>query len=173
MKPTQNGDAAAEQKSLAQQPLLLVMPVQIEALPVLKQKVAGLNVSELNEALDTVGTVHSTRFVILEDEQGKWAKLIVVAIFDGTVDAYIAAFARELRDQFNELFKAVSDHPKLPVEENVQAFIDYVKSHDVPSANGQSYRANPGLTALDIWEAMSRDTAAPDLRRLSVTHERD
>ena len=120
-----------------------------------------------------MGTVHSTRFVILEDEHGQWAKLIVVAIFDGSVDAYIAAFARELRDEFNALFQFVEDHPPLPVEKNVEEFIKYVKTHDVPSANGQSYRANPGLTALDIWEAMSRDAAAPDIERLSVTHERD
>jgi hypothetical protein len=151
--------------TLAQQPLLLVMPVDVTRLDELRARLLGLPVDALNLALDRVGTVHSTRFVILEDEERLWAKLIVVAIYDGTVPHYIAAFARELRGAFNLLFQFVVDHPPLPVEDHVKEFIDYVEAHDVKSANGQSYRANPGVTALDIWEAISRDDGAPVLER--------
>jgi hypothetical protein len=163
MSPPQSGQSVGAPDSLAQQPLLLVMPVVIERLEELKATVKGLPVAALNMALDRVGTVHSTRFVILEDEQGRWAKLIVVAIYDGTVPHYISAFARELKLAFNTLFEFVADKPPLPVEDHVDEFIAYVESHDVPSANGETYRANPGLTVLDIWETMSRGAAAPVL----------
>jgi hypothetical protein len=141
--------------TLAQEPLLLVMPVKLDKLGELKQKLLALKAGGgLADALDRVGTVHSTRFVILE-EPG-WAKLIVVAIYDGTPESYIGAFARELSLPFNMLFECVSDAPPLPVERNVQTFVDYVKAHDVKSFSGENYLANPGLTVLDIWEEMVR-----------------
>jgi hypothetical protein len=156
--------------TLAQQPLLLVMPVDMERLDDLKATIERLPQAALNAALDMVGTVHSTRFVILEGEDRAWAKLIVVAIYDGTAEAYIAAFARQLRKAFNDLFPFVLDHPTLPVEENVREFIDYVDTHDVKPVGGRTYLANPGLTVLDIWEAMSRNASTPDIARMNHDH---
>ena len=127
--------------------------------------------ARLNAALDKVGTVHSTRFVILDEDQGASAKLIVVAIYDGTADDYIGAFARQLRDAFNRLLPFISDYPEgESVEEHVQEFTDYVKAHDVKPVHGRTYLANPGLTVLDIWEAMSRKTSTPDIRRMNHDH---
>ena len=140
-----------------QEPLTLVMPVKLDRLQELKIALQGLAkpkaAAQLDRALDTVGTVHNTRFVIIEDEAGQWAKLIVVALYDGSVEHYIGAFARELNHQFNGLFEFIEDAPPTPVNENVGKFIDYVKARDVKPENGRSYRAYPGLTALDIFEA--------------------
>jgi hypothetical protein len=154
-----------------QEPLMLVMPVKPGQAPALK---AALNAlarppasAHLEDALDKVGTVHSTRFVVLEDEEGAWAKLIVVALFDGSVEDYIAAFARELKHEFNALFTFVvdtPDKPTPPVENDVDRFVQYVVNRNVPPANGQSYSAYPGLTALDIFEATRPpDDGAPTL----------
>ncbi len=146
------------------------MPIEIEQLDKLRMTIEGLPQERLNAALDMVGTVHSTRFVILEGEDRAWAKLIVVAIYDGTADDYIAAFANRLRDAFNTLFPFISDHPTLDVEDNVQEFIDYVKSHDVRPVGERTYLSNPGLTVLDIWESMSRRTSTPNITRMNHDH---
>src|SRR5215217_6735498 len=88
-----------------QRPLMLVMPVAIARLDELKTELQILEDPKANAlltgALDKVGLVHFTRFVLLEDVAQGWAKLIVDAIFDGPVPAYIAAFARELNWIFN------------------------------------------------------------------------
>jgi hypothetical protein len=157
--------------TLAQQPLLLVMPVDMERLDELRATIEGLPQDLLNAALDRVGTVHSTRFVILEGEDRAWAKLIVVAIYDGSAEDYIGAFAHQLNRSFNALLPFVSDYPEnTKVEEHVQFFTDYVEAHDVKPVGGRTYLANPGLTVLDIWEAMSRNASTPDLRRMNHDH---
>jgi hypothetical protein len=156
--------------SLAQQPLLLVMPVDMARLDELRATIEGLPQDRLNAALDSVGTVHSTRFVILEDDEGAWAKLIVVAIYDGTAKDYIEAFARQLSLAFNRLFDFVSDAPRTPVEQNVDEFFKYVDAHDVKPVLGRTYLANPGLTVLDIWEAMSRTASTPNIARMNHDH---
>jgi len=143
-----------------QEPLMLVMPVKPGRTDELK---AALNMlaapgpaKALEDKLDKVGTVHSTRFVVLEDGDRASAKLIVLALFDGSVRDYIAAFARELDDQFNLLFRFVvdtPDKPRSPVRDDVDRFVAYVENRDVKPANGQTYSAYPGLTALDLYEA--------------------
>jgi hypothetical protein len=148
-----------------QQPLMLVMPVVPERLPALRTTLRALDQEHITRALDRVGTVHATRFVVLEDDAGGWAKLIVVATFDGSVEDYIAAFARELSREFNVLFGFVADtedKPSPPVEDDVERFTRYVHNRNVRPANGRTYSAYPGLTALDIYEATRpRHDAAP------------
>jgi hypothetical protein len=143
-----------------QEPLMLVMPVEpgrTEALKAALRTLAEPEPAKVLEAkLDKVGTVHSTRFVVLEGDNGDSANLIVLALFDGSVRDYIAAFARELDDHFNLLFQFVADtpdKPRPPVSRDVERFITYVENRDVKPANGQTYSAYPGLTALDIYEA--------------------
>jgi hypothetical protein len=153
-------DSETQTEQVIQVPLTLVLPVkpgQTEALKAaLLQLAKPEQNQELEDALNRVGTVHSTRFVVLEDDQGKWAKLLVIALYDGTVHDYIAAFARELNKQFNLLFGFIEDtpdKPSIPVNKDVDRFVAYVENRDVKPTNGQTYRAYPGLTALDIYEA--------------------
>ena len=159
---------AAQTKDV-QEPLMLVMPVKAGATAALRMALQQLaqedRAKRLEDTLDRVGTVHSTRFVILED--GDSAKLIVVAVFDGTMEDYIAAFARELDEQFNLLFRFIEDtpdKPREPVRDHVEPFQQYVANRNVPPANGRTYSAYPGLTALDIYEATRpREDGAPAL----------
>jgi hypothetical protein len=153
-----------------QQPLTLVMPIEFERVEELRATLRKPEVSAISQAaLERVGTVHSSRFVILQDDDQRWAKLLVIAIFDGAVEDYIEAFARELNMVFNALFRFVietEDKPTLPVEGDVETFINYVKGRNVPPAGGRTFSAYPGLTALDIYEAARpRHDAAPATRR--------
>lgn len=155
-----------------QQPLTLVMPVAMEHLDRLKATLRNPAVVQRSPlALDKVGTVHASRFVILEDEgeDPQWAKLLVIAIFDGSFEAYIEAFAREMRDIFNGLLACVvdtEDKPNLPVENDVEGLMRYVRNRNVGPASGQSYSAYPDLSALDIYEATrARRDLAPTLGR--------
>ncbi len=138
-----------------QQPLTLVMPVAFEGVGRLRELLLRPDVQDVSSrALDKVGTVQSTRFVILEDSVNEWAKLAVIATFDGPLDAYIAAFAREMTSVFNGLLRFVEDWPPdRLVQDNVAQFVQYVIEHDIRPANGRTYRANPNLTVLDIHEA--------------------
>jgi hypothetical protein len=138
-----------------QVPLTLVMPVKEGKTEELKRTLMALALPEnavpLEKALTKVGTVHNTRFVVLED--GDRAKLLVIALYDGSPEDYIAAFARELNVQFNLLFDFVADAPTRPVEQHVDEFTEYVIARDVKPPSARSYRAYPGLSALDIVEA--------------------
>jgi hypothetical protein len=148
-----------------QQPLTLVMPVRVEALDQLRATVQALAAAGLERALNKIGTVHATRFVVVADDadEPKWARLMVIATFDGAFEPYLRAFAVELNDPFNILFGFISDRPNLPVIDNQDEFIAYVSAH--LADNGRTYSAYPGLTALDIWEATRpMDDGAPVLR---------
>ena len=139
-----------------QQTLLLVMPAKLERVAELRGLLGALPFDRINAALDQIGTVHNTRLLLLEDEQGAWAKLMVAAVFDGSVQDYIGAFARVLNDLFNALFAFVEDtpdKPPLPVCDHVQPFIDYVMARDCKPP-GIPYSAYPDVTALDVFEAM-------------------
>jgi hypothetical protein len=151
-----------------QHPLTLFMPVDLDRLDKLKATLEKLkepdNAQALNKALDRVGTVHATRFVLLEDEQGQWAKIGVIAIFDGSMKAYIEAYAREIGHVFDALLACVTDSPdkpSLPVRNDVDTLVRYVENHDVKPATGHTYSAYPDHTALDICEAIRprQDTA--------------
>lgn len=158
----QAAEGVARDKEI-QQPLTLVMPLDVDRVEKLKELLKNPKIHESStRALQKVGTVHSTRFVILEDTEQGWAKLAVLAIYDGSFEAYIRAFARELNDVFNTLLRFVEDAPPLPVQHNVPEFIDYIRDHDVKPAHDQPYSAYPELTVLDIYEATRRrpDAAA-------------
>ena len=159
-----------------QVPLTLVMPVKLDLLQELKATLqllrdAEVEAAKLERALNTVGTVHNTRFVILEDKAGKWAKLIVIALYDGSVDDYIRAFARELNDQFNALFKCIADAPEeiIPVIDNVDKFIKYVKDARRPAGERQELQ---GLSRPD-GPGHLRSHAPEQRRRADAMSELD
>ena len=142
-----------EDGAVVQRPLNLVMPVDFAQLGKLKDLLRLPHVAPLSEAaLDRVATVHSTRFVILEDQEQEWAKLCVIATYDGSFEAYIGAFARELNELFDKLLQLVTDGGAqyVPVQQHVGELTKYLWEHNVPPANGRMYRAYPDLKVLDI-----------------------
>ena len=59
------------------------------------------------------------------------------------------------------LFPFISDTRRRRSRSTCGEFINYVEAHDVKPVHGRTYLANPGLTVLDIWEAMSRKPRLP------------
>jgi hypothetical protein len=115
----------------------------------LKQLVEGMQSlpsaqNPIRVALNKLGIVHFARFVFLGDDQ-----LAIITTYDGGFEEYIDAFIKEIGGVFDKLFAHVKDAPPLPVAQNRQAFLDYVKKHDVPCA-GPLFCAYPDLKVLDV-----------------------
>jgi hypothetical protein len=75
--------------------------------------------------LHNVGVVHYARFDVLDD------KLCLFSIYDGDFVNYIRDFIVCVGAFFTSLMHFVKDPPPLPVEHNVEAFIDWVDARDV------------------------------------------
>lgn len=84
------------------------------------------NVDEIFAGLDNVGTVHSARFLIIEDY------ICMISVYDGDFSNYIRDFIATIGCVFNSLMLVVEGGDKVyPCEENVEAFIDWVREHDL------------------------------------------
>jgi hypothetical protein len=100
-------------------------------------------------ALNRLNTVHFARFVFLENK----TKLAVITTYDGSFDDYINEFIDEIGDVFNGLLAHMADAPQLPVQQNRQAFLDYVRANDLRAIE-PFYSAYPTATVLDIKSAV-------------------
>ncbi len=131
------------------QPLTLVMRARPEAAAALRADVEELQATprEHNpviQALDTLQTVHFARFVFIDDD-----RLAVITTYDGDFERYIMDFVDHIGWVFDKLLRHVTDPPPLPVEDNREEFLAYVREHDrgcVPPF----YSAYPNRTVLDI-----------------------
>ena len=102
-------------------------------------------------ALDKLKTVHFARFVFLENN----TKLAVITTYDGSFDEYINEFIDEIGDVFNALLAHMKDASPLPVQQNRQAFLDYVRKNDLRAIE-PFYSAYPKATVLDIHAALEQ-----------------
>ena len=100
-------------------------------------------------SLELLATVHFARFVFLENN----TKLGVITTYDGSFDTYINEFVDEIGDVFNALLAHMSDAPPLPVQQNRQAFLDYVRKNDLRAIE-PFFSAYPKATVLDIRAAI-------------------
>jgi hypothetical protein len=99
--------------------------------------------SQLPVALDAVGTVHYSRFVLLSDKT-----LLLVANFDGEFEPLFQEFAQRLGPLFDTIFAHVDSPPPTPTAQNVDAFVKWAASKNIkPFA---SYMAYPKGTVQDI-----------------------
>lgn len=136
--------------------LTLVMTIKSESdYQVLKTLIDGLqgNPSEspIRKALTKLGLVHFARFVFLSNN----TQLAIITTYDGDFDRYIDAFVNEIGDVFDKIFAHVKDAPAQPIKDHRQAFADYIKKHDAPSAGGL-YCAYPDLTVVDILRLQAK-----------------
>ncbi|MGD9890773.1 MAG: hypothetical protein AB7U18_05705 [Dehalococcoidia bacterium] len=99
---------------------------------------------KIRSGADAIGTLHDARFVQLNDNT-----VGLFTTYDGDLDTYVMDFTKHLGDVFDLLLPHTIDSPPLPVEKNVQAFIDWVRVHDLPSVSGV-YSAYPTLSVQDI-----------------------
>src|SRR6476469_507886 len=94
---------------------------------------------ELFKAEDDVGTVHYSRFTVLNEET-----LLFLADFDGEFSQLMSVLARQCGPVFDAIFQHVDNPPPAPVTDHADAFIDWAEAHVLdPTTLFSSY---PGMT---------------------------
>jgi len=140
-----------------QSPLTLIMNIKSAAdyqqLNGLLQKIqsAPPEQNPIFLALNKLKTVHFARFVFLSNN----TQLAVITAYDGSFEQYINDFIDEIGDVFNALLAHMSGTPPLPVQQNRDAFLAYVKANDLRGID-PFYSAYPGATVLDILSAIDQ-----------------
>jgi hypothetical protein len=139
-----------------QSPLTLIMQIQspsaYQELNALLQQIqsAPPDKNPVWVALNKLANVHFARFVFLNNN----TQLAVITTYDGTFEAYINEFIDAIGDIFNALLQRMSGAPPLPVQQNRDAFMAYVKANDLRGIE-PFYSAYPAATVLDIQAALS------------------
>ncbi|YCM44584.1 cytochrome P450 [Verrucomicrobiaceae bacterium 227] len=97
------------------------------------------------DGLNNVGTVHFGRFLLMEND----TRFGILTEYDNDFGGYVTDFIVETGDVFNALLQFV-EHPEglIPVEENREAFLNYVAEHDIPTE--VFYSAYPTRTVQSI-----------------------
>jgi len=161
MAPTPPGSSSAAPQGVksatVQQPLTLVMTIKsdndYQALSALLTKIqsAPPEQNPIWKALTILNNVHFARFVFLEQN----TKLAVITTYDGTFEDYINEFIDAIGDVFNALLAHMKDGPQLPVQQNRDQFLNYVRSNDLRAIE-PFYSAYPKATVLDIKAALGQ-----------------
>ena len=98
------------------------------------------------EAIDAIGTLHDSRFVMMDG--GK--RLLFASSFDGTWDNYIDDFATTVvAHTFDETWSHVQGFPGIK-DPNVK---DWFKAHAVKASTFAL--AYPGATVKEVWRALA------------------
>jgi hypothetical protein len=140
-----------------QSPLTLIMKIKSVAaydeLNALLQKIqsAPPEHNPIWVALNKLRNVHFARFVFLNNN----TQLAVITTYDGTFEAYINEFIDVIGDVFNALLQRMEGAPPLPVQQNRDAFLAYVKANDLRAIE-PFYSAYPAATVLDIQAALDQ-----------------
>lgn len=106
----------------------LIMPLK-DPSPVGRAKAAlaiAQNVDEIFDGLDNVGTVHTARFLLLDNN------ICMISVYDGDFSNYIRDFIVTIGSSFDDVISLVegADH-LIPTTQNVERFIDWVHDHDL------------------------------------------
>src|SRR5271167_4352523 len=97
----------------------------------------------LFQALDTIGTVHSSRFTVLDKRT-----LLFLADFDGEFGALMADLAKTAGPVFDAIFPHVENPPPTPVANNADAFVEWAADHLLRAAT--LFSAYPDVSVKDI-----------------------
>ena len=97
----------------------------------------------LFQAQDAIGTIHSSRFTILDDET-----LLFLGDFDGELGQLMADLARAAGPVFDAIFQHVENPPTTPVSAKVDAFVKWAPAHFLQAAI--TFSAYPEVTAKEI-----------------------
>jgi hypothetical protein len=97
----------------------------------------------LFRAADTIGTIHSSRFTILDDKT-----LLFLGDFDGELSQLMADLAKHAGPVFDAIFQHVENPPPTPVADNADAFIEWTAAHLLQAAT--LFSAYPDVTVKDI-----------------------
>lgn len=84
------------------------------------------NLDEIMAGLDNVGNVHFARFVLLDN------KLCMFSEYDGDFTNYIRDFVAQIGSVFDGVVALIEGGDAvIPTEDNIEAFIDWVRAHDL------------------------------------------
>ena len=132
--------------TMKQNPLTLIMkiksPEDSAALQAMLSKFMSMprDQNPINVALDRLAKVHFARFVFMDNN----TSLAVITSYDDSFEDYINDFVNVIGDIFNALLMHMDDAPPLPVQNNREAFLAYVKKNDLRCL-GNFYSAYPSL----------------------------
>src|SRR5450432_715708 len=97
----------------------------------------------LFQAQDTIGTIYSSRFTILEEKT-----LIFIGDFDGEFGPLITELAKRAGPVFDAIFPHVENPPSTPVADHVDAFGEWTAGHLLRAAT--LFSAYPDVTVKEI-----------------------
>src|SRR6266436_1390033 len=95
------------------------------------------------QAADTIGTIHSSRFTILDEKT-----LLFLGDFDGEFGELMADLAKAAGPVFDAIFAHVENPPSTPVANNADAFVEWSAGHLLQAAT--LFSAYPGVTTKEI-----------------------
>lgn len=137
--------------------LTLLMPLKQGV--VLEQLSSVITAAQpaIDAALDTVGTVHYARFLLLDasspnlqpsPSSGGPFLLAVITTYDGSFDLYVQDFVHQLGDVFDALLPFASEGASMtPVADHVPEFTAWVAGNDAsrqpPNNQRSQYAAYP------------------------------
>src|ERR1700687_2262844 len=78
----------------------------------------------LFQAADTIGRVHYARFTVLSERT-----LLFLGDFDGEFSQLMADLAELAGPVFDAIFQHVDNPPRIPVADNLGAFVEWTLSH--------------------------------------------
>jgi hypothetical protein len=107
-------------------------------------KELDVNWDDLIASADSIGTLHSMRWVVLGE-----TTLGLFTVYDGDFEAYVQDFLRYVGPLFDLLVGHTEDPPPMPVQKNPQEFVAWSRAHDLPSVHGL-YSAYPDLSVQDV-----------------------
>jgi hypothetical protein len=97
----------------------------------------------LFQAADTIGTIHTSRFAILDDKT-----LLFLGDFDGQFGELMADLAKLAGPVFDAIFQRVDDPPPTPITNNANAFVEWTAKHLLRAAT--LFSAYPDVTVKEI-----------------------
>jgi len=160
--------------TIRQQPLSFVAPIVIDDQdPALHYETlrALISSDKVNgNGLNAVATVHFANFIFLEKTtaaNGKeyYKKLALFTFYDGDFETYVKDFVENVGALFDSLLVHLENGKSLiPVRENEDDFVKYIKNYDQPVARW--YSAYPDkivnkITSHPVQGVMYYDTDRP------------
>jgi hypothetical protein len=127
-----------------QTPMNLVMPLRFPQVAFRAElgKALFYAADGILAGLNNVGTVHFARFDIID------GNLCMFSIFDGDFRGYIRDFIGAIGDAFDQIMGFVQDPPTIPCGQNVDEFVEWVRSHDSLQVPELPTDITPDLVAL-------------------------
>jgi len=140
------------------QPLTALTPIIPGRRAPLQQVLAGLSARIAAGGptpLDTIGTVHFARWVVLP-EGTDGGKLLFASNFDGPWDDYIRDFAAQSADSFDAIYSNCEEWPTRGARD-LDAFKAYIRKYELQP--DVYYRAYPQATVQQVKSALRLRTA--------------